>query len=72
MLRIGRLKLAYALASLLWVAYSYSRLLTPHIAGHIPIAMGTVFCMLLFVSIPAFGYVLLFRLFPTAGRFLRR
>lgn len=72
MLRIQRLKLAYALASLLWVAYSFFELLAPHIADRIPISVGTLYCLLLFVSVPAFGYVLLFRLFPLAGRFLRR
>ncbi len=33
---------------------------------------GTLFCLLLFVSVPAIGYVLLFMLFPLAGRFLKR
>lgn len=70
--RIWRLKVAYAIASLLWVGYWFWRLLAPHIAGGIPISIGTLFCMLLFVSVPAFGYVLLFKLFPLADRFLRR
>jgi hypothetical protein len=72
MLRIRRLKLAYALVSLLWVAYSCSKLAAVHIADHTPISWGTLFCVLLFVSIPAAGYVLLFKLFPWAGRSLRR
>jgi hypothetical protein len=72
MLRIRRLKLVYRLASLLWVGYSFSELLAPHIADRIPISSGTLYCLLLFASIPAFGYVLLFKFFPLAGRFLRR
>ena len=72
LMRVRRLKLLYALASLLWTVYSFFELLTPHIANHIPISSGTLFCMLLFVSVPAIGYVLLFMLFPRAGRFLRR
>jgi hypothetical protein len=72
MFGMRHLKLLYALASLLWTGYSSVELLTPHIANHIPISSGTVLCLLLFVSIPAFGYVLLFMLFPWASRFLRR
>jgi hypothetical protein len=72
MLRIERLKVVYALAGLLWTAYCSVRLLAPHFADHIPISSGTLYCLLLFVSVPAFGYVLLFKLFPLAGRLLRR
>jgi hypothetical protein len=69
---VRRLKLLYLLASLLWTGYCSLELLATHIADHIPISTGTVFCLLLFVSIPAIGYVLLFMLFPKAGRLLRR
>jgi hypothetical protein len=66
------LKLLYALAALLWTGYMSVQLLRYHIAEHIPISSGTLFCLLLFVSIAAVGYVLLFILFPKAGRSLRR
>jgi hypothetical protein len=71
-MRVRLLKLLYALASLLWTGYSSMQLLARHITDHVPITSGTVFCLLLFVSIPAFGYVLLFILFPLAGRRLRQ
>ncbi|HXP83839.1 MAG TPA: hypothetical protein VN841_03930 [Bryobacteraceae bacterium] len=72
MFRIQRLKLLYALAGLLFAGYCTAELLTAHIANHTPISSGTLYCLLLFVSVPAFGYILLFRLFPSAARFLRR
>jgi len=71
-MRIRYLKLLYALASLLWTGYYSVGLLAHHIADHIPISTGTLLCLLLFVSVPAVGYVLLFLLFPRAGRSLRR
>jgi bacteriorhodopsin len=71
-MRVRHLKLLYALASLLWTGYSSVMLLATHINDRIQISSGTLFCLLLFVSVPAFGYVLLFKLFPLAGRFLRR
>jgi hypothetical protein len=71
-MRVRQIKLLYALASLLWLIYSSVQLLAPHITNRIPISSGTLLCLLLFVSIPAFGYALLFMLFPRAGRFLRR
>lgn len=71
-MRVGHLKLLYAFAGLFWVGYSFFELLAPHVADRIPISIGTLYCLLLFVSVPAFGYVLLFKLFPLAGRFLRR
>jgi hypothetical protein len=64
MLTVGRLKLAYGLVSLLWVAYSFFELIAPHIADRLPYSLGTLYCMLLFVSVPALGYVLLFKVFP--------
>ena len=72
MLGIRRLKLLYALAGSLWTVYLSVRLLEDHIANRNPISSGTLLCLVLFVSVPAFGYVLLFKLLPLAGRFLRR
>ncbi len=72
MLRIRRLKLAYGVVSLLWVGWSFFELLAPHIADRIPFSLGTLYCMLLFVSVPALGYLLIFKVFPWAGRSLRR
>ena len=72
MFRIRHLKLLYALAGLLWTGYWSVELLGPHMTGHIPISSGTLYCLLLFVSVPACSYVLLFKLFPLAGRFLGR
>jgi hypothetical protein len=66
-----RLKLLYALASFLFAGYWSVHLITFHISNHVPVSIGTLFCLLLFVSIPALGYVLLFMLFPRAGRLLR-
>jgi hypothetical protein len=71
-MRVRRLKLLYALASLLWTGYFSAKLLAPHIAERTPITSGTLLCLLLFVSVPAAGYVLLFVLFPRATRFRRR
>jgi hypothetical protein len=70
-MRVRHLKLLYALASLLWTGYVSVELLAHHIAVRIPISSGTLSCLLLFVFIPAFGYVLLFILFPWAGRYRR-
>jgi hypothetical protein len=72
MLRIQRLRLVYALASLIWVGYSFFELAAAHMADGRPFSSGTLYCILLFVSVPACGYVLLFKLFPWAGRSLRR
>ena len=69
---VRHLKLLYALAGLLFAGYWSFGLLSYHIANRVPMSSGTLFCLLLFVSIPAFGYVLLFMLFPRAGRLLRR
>jgi hypothetical protein len=71
-MRVQHLKFLYALAGLLLAGYWSENLLAYHVTGHIPISIGTLFCLLLFVSVPAVGYVLLFKLFPRAGRFLRR
>jgi hypothetical protein len=65
-------KVIYGLAGLLFAGYWSEKLLAAHVAAHTPISSGTVFCLLLFVAIPSFGYFLLFKLFAFAGRFLRR
>jgi hypothetical protein len=72
MFRIQRLKGLYALAGLLWTGYLSAKLLAYHVTEHVPVSTGTLLCLLLFVSVPALGYVLLFKLFPLAGRLLRR
>jgi hypothetical protein len=66
-----RLKLLYVVAGLLLAGYWSERLIAVHLTEGIPISSGTIFCLALFVSVPAFGYVVLFKLFPLAGRFLR-
>lgn len=71
MLRVQRLKLAYALVSLLWLAYSFFELLVPHIEDRTPYSLGTLCCMLLFVSVPALGYLLVLKVFPWTLRGLR-
>jgi len=71
-MQVRHLKRLYALASLLWTGGLSAWLLAPHIADRIPITSGTLYCLLLFVSVPAVGYFLLFMLFPRAIRFLRR
>ena len=70
-MRVRHLRLLYALASLLWTGYWSAELLAAHIADRIAISTGTLFCLLLFVCVPAVGYVLLFKLFPLAGPLLR-
>ncbi len=72
LMRIQRLKLLYALAGLLFAGYYSAGLIRYHLAEHVPMSMATLFCLVLFVSIPAIGYVFLFMLFPLAGRLLRR
>jgi hypothetical protein len=69
---LRHLKLLYALVSLLGAGYWSVKLLAYHVADRIPISSGTVFCLLLFVAIPASGYVLLFILFPYLLRLNRR
>ena len=70
--RLRHLKFLYALAGLLWIGYSSEKLLGAHVANRTPISIGTLFCLILFVSIPVLGYALLFKLFPLAGRYLNR
>ena len=71
-MQVRRLKILYALAGLIFTGYCSVKLLAIHIADHIPVSIGTLGCLLLFVSIAAIGYVLLFMLLPRAGRLLRR
>lgn len=71
-MRVRYLKLLYALASLLFTGYYSVELIAWHIADRAPISGGTLFCLFLFVSVPAIGYAALFLLFPWAGRRLRR
>jgi len=71
-MQVRYLKLLYALAGVLWTAYWSMKLVAAHVADRTPISSGTFLCLLLFVSIPAFGYLLLFTVFPRAGRALRR
>ena len=72
MFTLQRFKILYALTGLLWAGYWTVKLLAYHISSHVPISSGTLLCLLLFASIPCFGYILLFKVFPWAGRTLRR
>lgn len=71
-MRAQHLKILYALAGSLLAGYWSQQLIAYHVANHVPISIGTMLCLLLFVSIPASGFVLLFVLFPWAIRFVRR
>jgi hypothetical protein len=71
-MRTRRLKLLYLLVGLLFTGYYSVGLIRYHLTEHIPMSGGTLFCLLLFVSVPAVGYAVLFTLVPLAGRFLRR
>ena len=72
MFSLRNLKVLYALASLLWAGYYSYGLLAYHTANHVPFSLGTLLCLVLFVSVPSVGYLLLFKLFPLAGRLVRR
>lgn len=63
-MQVRHLKLLYALVAVLWTGYWSVELLAHHIADRIPISSGTLFCLLLFVAVPASGYVVLFTMFP--------
>jgi hypothetical protein len=71
-MRVRLWKLLCALAGSLFAGYYSVELLAHHVADHIPISTGTLLCLLLFVSVPTIGYVLLFMPFPRAGRLLKR
>jgi hypothetical protein len=71
-MRVRHLKVLYVLFGLLWAGYYSEGLLSYHVTHHVPMSSGTLFCLLLFISVPTLGYGLLFKLFPLAGRFLRR
>jgi len=66
------LKILYVLAGTLWTAYWSTFLLHDHVKTHTPLSLGTLYCLLLFVTVPTLGYVLLFKLFPLANRRFRR
>ena len=71
-MRVRHLKFLYALAGLIWTGYWWEKLLSAHVADHVPISKGMLICLVLFVLIPAIGYGLLFTVFPWAARFRRR
>jgi hypothetical protein len=71
-MQVRHLKLLYALAGLLGAGYWSVDLVAYHIANRIPVSKGTLFCLLLFVAIPTFGYVVLFILFPYLLRLTRK
>jgi hypothetical protein len=66
------LKVLYALTGILWAGYWSENLIAAHLTDHIPFSTGSFECLMLFVSIPAIGYVLLFKVLPLTGRLLRR
>ena len=66
------LKVVYAAVSFTWVTYWTFRLLAVPAADRNPNPMGLVYCLLLFIAIPTFGYFVLFRFVPWATRSLRR
>jgi hypothetical protein len=69
---LGRLKLLYVLAGMLVAGYWSVQLLAYHVTEHVPVSSGTFYCLLLFAGVPALGYVLIFKLFPLAGRLRTR
>ncbi len=69
MSRIAYLKLAYAIAYAFWLMYIVDKFYLVQIAAHNRVAVA---CLLLFGVPPALGYILLFRVFPRAGRTLMR
>jgi hypothetical protein len=71
-MQMRRLKILYAFAWLLFTGYCSAKLIAPRITNHVAMTRGTLYCLLLFASVPALGYVLLFMLFPRAGRLLKR
>ncbi len=72
MLRLAYLKLLYASASTVWLTYVIRMLTAPCVDCN-PSRSAMVFCFFLVGVLPAgLGYVLLFKIFPWAGRTLRR
>ena len=65
------LKILYVLAGTLLAGYWTFFLLHEHVKTHTPLSLGTLYCLLLFVTVPTLGYLLLFKLFPQATRRLR-
>jgi hypothetical protein len=72
MLTLRNLKILCVGAGVLWAGYWSANLLADHITKHVPPTTGTVFCLVLFASVPALAYVLLFKLFPLASRLVKR
>jgi hypothetical protein len=72
MSRAAYLKLLYAFAGAVWLIYVV-RLLTLPCANCNPNLSAFLYCFLLIGVLPAsLGYVLLFKIFPWAGRTLRK
>jgi hypothetical protein len=70
--RVAYLKLLYAAACAVWLTYVL-RMVTAPCAGCNPAIRAAVFCFFLIGMLPAgLGYVLLFKIFPWAGRSLRK
>jgi hypothetical protein len=69
MSRVAYLKLAYAVAYAFWLMYVIDKFYVLQIAAHNRVAVA---CLLLFGLPPALGYILLFHVFPRAGRLLIR
>ena len=65
MSRVAYLKLAYAVAYAFWLIYIVDQFVLVQTAAHKRVAVA---CLLLFGTPPALGYILLFRVFPRAGR----
>lgn len=69
---VRRLKLLYGASSAIWLGYYAVRLFVLPPADHNPHLSAAVYCFLLVATVPGLGYVLLFKVFPWVGRFLRR
>jgi hypothetical protein len=72
MFRLQHLKILYVLLGVIFAGYWSENLVAFHLREHTPLSTGAILCLLLFVAVPTLGYGLLFKLFPLAGRFLRR
>jgi len=70
--RVVYLKLMYAIAYAFWLIYCVDKLFVVPIADSNFNLRGSVYCFFLLGGVPALGYLLLFRVFPWAGRTLRK
>jgi hypothetical protein len=59
---VARLRLLYLLLSVSFPGWSLYRLLTVPAELRNPNPMGLVYCLVLFIAVPAIGYILLFKL----------